>query len=101
MNFAKPRSREPVVERLVGDGDLVLMVELAQHVREGLDLRAGECGDRREEQTMRRDRPEPFALTGFEAELVDVSDGQRTCERGSHPGQVVGRQRSLLVVERG
>src|SRR6266496_2039090 len=45
-------------------------------------------------------RPElPFSgvavVAGVSAQLVDVVDGKRRCERRPHPGRVQGRQRSL------
>ncbi|MBC7974927.1 MAG: hypothetical protein H7138_08065 [Myxococcales bacterium] len=42
-------AREPVVERLVGDGDAVVVVEFAQQVGDGLDLPACKTSDRRQE----------------------------------------------------
>ena len=65
-------AREPVVERLVGDGDAVVVIEFAQQVGERFDLSACKTGDRREEQAVRRDGAEPLALPGPEAELVDL-----------------------------
>jgi hypothetical protein len=37
---------------------------------------------------MRRDRPEPLALPGVLAKLVDIIDGQRACERDPHLGSL-------------
>jgi hypothetical protein len=96
--LGEPRSSEPVVERLVRDGDIVLMVELAEQIGEGLDLPRSQCRHHRQEQTMRRDSPQPLALAGIPAELVDIIDGQRACKRDPHPGKVRGRQRGLPSV---
>jgi hypothetical protein len=67
--------REPVVERLVGNRDVVLVIEFAQQVSDRLDLSTSETGDRREEQAVQRDGAEPFTLPRLEAELVDVIGG--------------------------
>ena len=48
---------------------------------------------------MRRNRTQAFALPRIAAELIDVIDGQRACERRPHPGNVSGRQPSLPVIE--
>jgi hypothetical protein len=69
--------REPVVERLVGNRDVVLVIELAQQVGDRLDLSTGKTGYHREEQAVRRDGTEPLTLPGSQAELVDVVGGQR------------------------
>jgi hypothetical protein len=69
--------REPVVERLVGNSDVVLVMELAQQVGDRLDLSTSKTGDRREGQAVRRDGAEPLTLPRLEAELVDVIGGQR------------------------
>jgi hypothetical protein len=50
-------AREPVVEWLVGNRDVVLVVELAQQIRERVDLSTGKTGDHRKKQAMRSDRP--------------------------------------------
>ena len=42
--------RKPVVERLVRDGDAVMVVEFAQQVREGVDVAAAERSDGGEKQ---------------------------------------------------
>jgi hypothetical protein len=42
--------RQPVVKGLVRDGDAVLMIELAQQIRDRFDGAASEPGDRRQEQ---------------------------------------------------
>ena len=92
--------REPIVERLVGNRDVVLVIELSQQVGDRLDLPTRKTGDHRKEQAVRRDGAKPFTLARLEAQFVDVIGGQRTRERTLHPGKLSSRQRGLLVVER-
>jgi hypothetical protein len=89
------RPCEPVVERLVGNRHIVLVVELSQQVGERFDAPTGERRDRRKEQPVWRDLSQPLALPRETAQLVDVIDGKRACERRPHPDKVRGRQRSL------
>jgi hypothetical protein len=39
-----------------------------------------------------RDCPQPLALAGVAAELVDIFDGQRACKRRLHAGKARGGQ---------
>ena len=71
-------AREAVVKRLVRDRDVVLMIELAQQIGEGFDVRARESRDDREKQPMGRDRAQPLGLAGVATELIHVVAGQRT-----------------------
>jgi len=91
-------ARQPVVERLVCDGDAVLVIELAQEIREGLDLPTAKSDEEREEQPARRDRSKPLALPGGATDLIDILDGQRPCKRTGNSGKLRVGQRSLLLV---
>jgi hypothetical protein len=89
---------EPVVERLVCDGDAILVIELAQEISEGLDLPTAKSDDERKEQPAGRDRSKPLALPSVATDLIDVVDGQRPCKRTGNSGKLRAGQRSLLLV---
>lgn len=91
-------TREPIVERLVGDGDVVLVIELAQQIRERLDRRAGEHSDDGQEQPVRRHHPQAFALPRRATELVADFHRESARKRVAHSGKVRARQRSLGFV---
>jgi hypothetical protein len=91
-------AREPVVERLVGDGDAVVVIELAQEISERLNRPAGKRRDDREEQPARRDRSKPLALPSVATDLIDVIDGQRPCKCIGNFGKHRAGQRSLLLI---
>lgn len=63
---------EPVVERLVGRADPVLVVELSEQIGERLHLRSGQRRDDRQEQTVRRHDAQALALTGFASQIVHL-----------------------------
>ena len=66
--------REPVVERLVRDRDVVLISEGAKQIGERLDVPAAERGHHGQEQSMRGDRAQPFGLPRVAPELIDLVD---------------------------
>jgi hypothetical protein len=97
MNVTK-LAREPVVERLVCEGDAVLVIELAQQVSEGLNRPAGKRRDDREEQPAGRDRSKPLALPGGTTDLIDIVDGQRPCKRTGNSGKLCAASCWLRVL---
>jgi hypothetical protein len=72
--LSEARPRQPVVEGLVRDTGVVLMIELAQHVRDRFSLCTPDAGDRREKQAVGSERPQPLARSAVEADLIDVID---------------------------
>jgi hypothetical protein len=98
----EPNPGEPVVERLVGDRDPILVVERAEQVGERFDAAAAQRRHHREEQSMRGDRAQACGLTGFAPELIDVIDGERPPQSVTQFGKLGGgqggqRQSPLLV----
>jgi hypothetical protein len=88
----EPRAREPVVERLVGDPDAILVIESPQQVGQRFDPSAAQRRDHRQEQPVRRYRPQPKRLAGVAANLIDLVHRQRARQGVTESGKLRRRQ---------
>jgi hypothetical protein len=88
----EPDPGEPVVERLVGDLDPVLVVERAEQVGERFDAPAAQRRYDRQEQPMRRHGAQPFGLSGVATELIHLIDRQSSREAVTQFDKLRGRQ---------
>ena len=91
----EPDPGEPIVKGFVRHVDAVVIIEGAQQVRERRHVATGQRRHHREEQPMRRDRPQPDGLPRVTPELIDGLDRERPCQDVPDLGKLCRGHRSL------